>query len=123
VALLNEYRSADPRISVKTVDYVRDAGEAQKVKEQYNLNSPTDKNLIMLRSATSILKLSTVTHLPRSNSSNAHPKEREFRRKPVAHGEQVLPRCCSPSPRQSRSRRIFAGHGEPSLSDSDNFVT
>ncbi|MGO9001293.1 MAG: Gldg family protein, partial [Limisphaerales bacterium] len=47
VALLNEYRSANPRISVTTVDYVRDAGEAQKIKEQYKLNSPTDKNLVI----------------------------------------------------------------------------
>jgi len=30
VALLNEYRLANPRISVRTVDYVRDAGEAEK---------------------------------------------------------------------------------------------
>ena len=47
VALLNEYRSANPRISVHIVDYVRDAGEAQKIKEQYELNSPTAKNLII----------------------------------------------------------------------------
>jgi len=36
IALLNEYRSANPNISVTTVDYVRDAGEAQKIKDQYN---------------------------------------------------------------------------------------
>ncbi|MEI9863814.1 MAG: Gldg family protein [Limisphaerales bacterium] len=30
IGLLNEYRSANPKISVKAVDYVRDAGEAQK---------------------------------------------------------------------------------------------
>ena len=40
VALLNEYHSVNPNISVKTVDYVRDAGEAEKIKEQYKLNSP-----------------------------------------------------------------------------------
>ena len=45
--MLNEYRSVNPNISVKTVDYVRDAGEAQKIKEQYKLNSPTDKNLVI----------------------------------------------------------------------------
>ena len=45
--MLNEYRSANTRLSVKTVDYVRDAGEAQKVKERYKLNSPTDKNLVI----------------------------------------------------------------------------
>jgi hypothetical protein len=37
IALLNEYRSANPNISVKAVDYVRDAGEAEKIKEQYKL--------------------------------------------------------------------------------------
>src|ERR1700690_2735701 len=47
VALLNEYRSANPRIAVKTVDYVRDAGEAQKIKELYKLNSPKAKNLVI----------------------------------------------------------------------------
>src|SRR5208283_4103620 len=48
VALLNEYCSANHRISITTVDYVRDAGEAQKIKEQYKLNAPTDKDLIIL---------------------------------------------------------------------------
>ncbi len=38
IALLNEYQLANPDISVKTVDYVRDAGEAQKIKEQYKLD-------------------------------------------------------------------------------------
>ena len=37
VALLNEYCAANPNISVQTVDYVRDAGAAEKVKEQYGL--------------------------------------------------------------------------------------
>src|SRR5580700_753901 len=47
VALLNEYHSANPKISVKVVDYVRDAGEAEKIKEQYKLNSTADKHLII----------------------------------------------------------------------------
>jgi len=34
-------------ILVKTVDYVRDAGEAGKSKSNTNSNSPTDKNLII----------------------------------------------------------------------------
>ena len=38
-ALLNEYHSVNPNISVKTVDYVRDAGEAEKIKERYKLHS------------------------------------------------------------------------------------
>ena len=46
-AWLDEYQAANPRLSVQTVDYVRDAGEAQKIKEQYKLNSPTDKDLVI----------------------------------------------------------------------------
>ena len=37
LALLNEYRAANNNISVRTVDYMADAGEAEKVKEKYNL--------------------------------------------------------------------------------------
>ena len=47
LSLLNAYHAVNPNISVRTVDYVRDAGEAEKIKEQYKLNSPTDKNLII----------------------------------------------------------------------------
>ena len=47
IALLDEYHSANPNISVRTVDYVRDAGEAQKIKEQYKLSSTTDKDLVI----------------------------------------------------------------------------
>src|SRR5476649_788665 len=46
-ALLNEYRTLNPKISVKVVDYIRDAGEAQKVKEHYNLSSVQNKDLVI----------------------------------------------------------------------------
>jgi len=45
--LLDEYSRANPRISVQTVDYTRDAGAAQKIKAKYKLFSPTDKNLVL----------------------------------------------------------------------------
>jgi hypothetical protein len=124
VALLNEYRSADPRISVKTVDYVRDAGEAQKVKEQYNLNSPTDKNLIIFDAGNKHFKTVNGDALTQVKLEQVpNPKEREFRRKPVAFmGEQVftsmLLAVTSGKPFQAY---FLQGHGEPSLSDSDNF--
>src|SRR5580692_4688121 len=38
IGLLHEYSSANPNITVKTVDYLRDAGEAQKIKDQYKLS-------------------------------------------------------------------------------------
>jgi len=119
VALLNEYRSANPRISVKTVDYVRDAGEAQKVKEQYKLNSPTDKNLIIFdcEKRVKIANGDSLTQVKLEQVPN--PKEREFRRKPVAfNGEQaftsMLLAVTTAKPFQAY---FFQGHGEPSLND------
>src|SRR5471032_881464 len=47
MALLNEYRSANPDISIKAVDYTLDAGEAEKTKAQYKLSSVKDKNLVI----------------------------------------------------------------------------
>src|SRR5208282_6899684 len=78
VALLNEYRSANPRISVTTVDYVRDAGEAQKIKEQYKLNSPTDKNLVIFDCEKRI-KIVNGDALTQVKLDLVNPKEREYR--------------------------------------------
>ena len=44
-AMLDEYRLANPRISVRTVDYKRDVSEAVKVKSTYNLTAVEAKNL------------------------------------------------------------------------------
>jgi len=122
VSLLNEYRLANPRIAVRTVDYVHDAGEAQKVKEQYHLNSPTDKNLIIFDAGDKRVKvvngdaLTQVQLEPVPNS-----KEREFRRKPIAfNGEQAFTSMllAVTSARQFQAY-FLQGHGEPSLSDTD----
>jgi hypothetical protein len=45
--LLSEYRLVNSRITIQTVDYIRDPGLAQKVKAKYNLSAPTDKNLVI----------------------------------------------------------------------------
>jgi hypothetical protein len=42
-ALLREYRSVNPRITVETVDYIRDASEALRLKQKHKLPS-TDKD-------------------------------------------------------------------------------
>jgi hypothetical protein len=47
VALLDEYRAANKKISIRTVDYVRDAGAAELTKAKYKLNAATDKDLII----------------------------------------------------------------------------
>ena len=124
VALLNEYRSANPRLSVKTVDYVRDAGEAQKIKEQYKLNSPTDKNLVIFDCDSERVKIVNGDALTQVKLEQVpNPKEREFRRKPVAfHGEQMFTSMLLAVTSAKPFKAYFLqGHGEPSLADSDNF--
>ena len=122
VALLNEYRSANPRLSVKTVDYVRDAGEAQKVKEQYNLNSPTDKNLIIFDAGDKHVKIANGDALTQVKLEQVpNPKEREFRRRPVAFmGEEMFTSMLLAVTSAKPFKAYFLqGHGEPSLSDTD----
>ena len=46
-SLLNEYQVANPKISVRVVDYKRDAALAREVKAQYKLNSPDDVDLVI----------------------------------------------------------------------------
>jgi ABC-2 type transport system permease protein len=123
VALLGEYQAANSRLSVRMVDYVRDAGEAQKIKEQYKLNAPTDKNLVIFdcEKQVKIVNGDSLTQVKLEQVPNA--KEREFRRKPVAfNGEQaftsMLLAVTSAKPFQAY---FLQGHGEPSLADGDNF--
>jgi hypothetical protein len=121
VALLNEYHSVSPKISVRTVDYVRDPGEAEKVKEQYGLNSPTDKNLIIFDAGDNRIKIANGDALTQYTLEQIpNEKEREFRRKPVAfRGEEMftsmLLAVINPKPFEAY---FLQGHGEPSLTDS-----
>src|ERR1039457_4472278 len=49
VALLNEYRAKNPKISIRIVDYNTDPGGAEKIKAQYRqfFSSASDKNLVI----------------------------------------------------------------------------
>ncbi|HEX3855994.1 MAG TPA: Gldg family protein [Verrucomicrobiae bacterium] len=120
IALLNEYRSANPNISVKTVDYVRDAGEAQKIKEQYKLSSATDKDLVIFDCGGHVKTVNgdALTQVKLEEVPNA--TEREFRRKPIAfNGEMMftsmLLAVVNPKPLKAY---FLQGDGEPSLTDS-----
>jgi hypothetical protein len=134
VALLTEYQAANPRLSVHLVDYVRDAGEAQKIKERYNLNAPSDKNLIIFEclppqpsETVGPFKVANGDALTRTKLEPVdNPKaegEREFRRKPIDFdGEQAFTSMLIAVTTAKPFKAYFLqGHGEPSLTDSDNF--
>jgi ABC-2 type transport system permease protein len=120
IALLNEYRSANPDISVKTVDYLTDPGEAQKIKDQYKLSSAKDKDLVIFDCGghSKIVPGEALSQVKLEQVPNA--TEREFRRKPVAfNGEMMFTAMLlaveNPKPLKAY---FLQGHGEPSLSDS-----
>jgi gliding motility-associatede transport system auxiliary component len=124
MALLDEYQAANPRLSVRTVDYVRDAGEAQKVKEQYKLNAPTDKNLVIFDCEGRVKIVYGAALIQTELKPVDNPKqEREFRRKPIAFlGEENFTAALLAVTTAKPFKAYFLqGHGEPSLSDSDNF--
>jgi len=128
VALLNEYRSINPKISIHPVDYVRDPGEAERIKEQYKLDSATDKNLVIFDiggGRSKIVNGDALTQftLEEVPAKNHDRRQLEFRRKPVAfRGEQnftaILLALENPHPLKAY---FLQGDGEPSLSDSGNF--
>jgi ABC-type uncharacterized transport system involved in gliding motility auxiliary subunit len=120
IALLNEYRSANPHISVKTVDYVRDPGEAQKIKEKYKLSSAQDKDLVIFdcNDHVKIVNGDSLTQVKLEEVPNA--TQREFRRKPIAfNGEMMFTAMLlaveNPKPLKAY---FLQGDGEPSLSGS-----
>jgi len=125
VALLNEYRAVNPKISIRTVDYVRDAGEAEKVKEQYKLDAATDKNLVIFDAGDKRIKIANGDSLTRFELKEVPPKDStqrqlEFERKPVEfRGEEmftgILLALGNPHPFKAY---FLQGHYEPSLADS-----
>ncbi|HEV2436106.1 MAG TPA: GldG family protein [Verrucomicrobiae bacterium] len=122
LSLLNAYHAVNPNISIRTVDYVRDAGEAEKIKTQYKLNSPTDKNLIIFDCGGGRLpKIVPGDALAKYTLEQVpNEKEREFRKKPVAFlGEMMFTSTLLTLENSKPFEAYFLqGHGEPSPTDS-----
>jgi hypothetical protein len=120
IALLNEYHSANPNISVKTVDYLRDAGAAEKIKEQYKLSSAKAKDLVIFDCGghVKVVNGDALTQVKLEQVPNA--TEREFRRKPIAFNGEMMFTAMLLAVENPRPLKAYflQGHGEPSLSDS-----
>jgi ABC-type uncharacterized transport system involved in gliding motility auxiliary subunit len=132
LALLNEYRAANKNISIRTVDYVRDPGQAEVVKAKYRqyFGSQSDKDLVIFDSAGRVkvfpgdLLIRYKSELTGSHprADNSQTPELEFERKPVAfNGQQaftsILLALANPQPLKAY---FLFGQGERSLSGSDN---
>jgi ABC-2 type transport system permease protein len=123
VALLNEYRAVNKNISVRTVDFVRDAGEAEKLKAQYKLGGASDKDLVIFDCAGRVKMVSGDALTQYTLEQVPNEKEREFRKKPVAFaGEKIFTAMLLALQNPQPLRAYFLqGHGEPSLADDGNF--
>jgi len=119
VALLNEYCAANPKISVRTVDYVRDAGAAEKVKEKYKLNSASDKNLIIFDADNGLPQIRPGNGLVQYGPEGIS-KDKKIEFGPVAfNGEEMFTSMLVALENARPFKAYFLqGRGEPSLTDS-----
>jgi SAM-dependent methyltransferase len=124
-ALLEEYQAANKNISVRTVDYVRDAGAAELVKEQYKqfFSAQSDKDLVIFDCGgrVKVFPGAALTQYKTLQVAAKDPSEKElqFERRPVAfNGElaftSMLLALANPQPLKAY---FLQGHGEPSLAD------
>ena len=137
VELLNTYRDVNKNISLRTVDYVRDAGAAMKVKEQFNLpgsaatpNAPPAKDLIIFAAGDrhdvvpgeSIVEFKTMTLSPNDPSYDPKEKRMQFMKRPIFFRGEVLftSKLLALSHAQPIKAYFLKGHGEPSLENTDD---
>lgn len=122
-ALLNEYRDANSHLHVATVDYLRDAGAAEKIKAGYknHLAGVTNKNLIIFDCEERVKVVNGNALAEYVLEQVPNETEREFRRKPTAFlGEKMfssaLLSVTSPKPLKAY---YLTNHGEHRLDGTD----
>jgi gliding motility-associatede transport system auxiliary component len=121
--LLRQYSLINPKITLHVVDYTRDPAGAQRVKAQYKLDSPKDKNLIIFDAGPGQRKVIPGDALEQYTlEAVPNQKQPQFRRKPVAfRGEMmftgVLLAVTSPKP---LNVYFLQGDGEHLVQDQSN---
>ena len=118
-SLVNEYRLANPNLSVEIVDYLNNPAEAQRVKTKYKLDAQTDKNLIIFDCAGRVKMVNGDALMDYTTERVPNKKELEFRKKPVEFkGEMMcstlLLAVINPKPQRAC---YLTGHGEHALSE------
>lgn len=94
-SLLEEYRDLNSRIHVSTVDYIRNAGAAEKLAgdEKYRaaLAGTTNKNLVIFESAGVVLPVSGARLGQYAQEQVPNPEQIEIRRRLIGfHGESLF---------------------------------
>lgn len=89
-ALATEYKLANPKISIETVDYTRDTIAAQAIKAKYQLDAPTDKNLVIFDCEGRVKRINGDSLTETTLEAVPNEREREFRRRPVAFRGEMM---------------------------------
>jgi hypothetical protein len=120
-ALLNEYHYANKRITIETVDYLRDAGAAQRVKAQYKLTFPTQTNLIIFDCDGKAIPVDGTSLTQSTLELVPEEKERTFIKRPFAfEGEKRFTSALLALSSADRPKAYFLeGHGEHSIMSGD----
>jgi hypothetical protein len=124
-ALLKEYNLANPKISIQTVDYLRDAGAALKLRDKYKfLAAANAKDLVIFDCDGKTKPVSGSGLAQYVIEQVPNDKELEFRKKPTVFiGEQQFTAALLEvtSPRVQKAY-FLEGHGEHSFTSGDTNV-
>ena len=121
VALLNEYRYTNPRISIETIDYLREAGAAQRVKGQYQASFPSTTNVVIFDCEGRVKTVDGNVLTQYTLEAVPNEKQREFRKKPVAfQGEKMFTGALlAVTSSKPLNAYFLQGHKEHRLDDTD----
>ena len=118
--LLSEYCLKNPKITVATVDYMREPGTGEKVKATYKLFAPTDKNLVIFDCEGKIKSVPGNALAQYVLEQIPNEKEREFRRKPIAFlGETAFTMALLDVTSPPLKACFLQGHGEHRINSGD----
>lgn len=134
-SLLDEYHAANKNITLHPVDYTRDPGEAEKVKERYNLpstsdspNGPPSKDLIIFDGGEGRFNYVPGDQVVQTKLEQIEPDDPsqtkpEYRHKPIAFNGEVLftSKLMALEKAQPFKAYYLQGDNEASLADTSQY--
>jgi hypothetical protein len=123
--LLSEYRLINPKITIQTVDYLRDPGLAQKTKAKFDLSAWTDKDFVIFECEDrwKVVPGDLLAHYTYEQAPNKTPGEKKpgFVRQPTLFlGEMAFTPALIHviSPKKLKAY-FLQGHGEHQIDSGD----
>jgi hypothetical protein len=112
--LLREYHSTNPKVTITTVDYLRDPGAALELRTKYNLGSSTNKNWVIFDCDDRVQKVEGTVLAQYTLEQVPNETAREFRKRPVAFNGEMMFTTALLGVINSKPLHAFflQGHGE-----------